>query len=114
VADLQKVVNRTSMRLRFDWADLPDGRRVPLDAEPPPESKIDVDAITEKGGDAAKTYLVQKGIDAVTGAVLFPVWVYMRAKKVYGFVTEDKEMIFPKGCILTIALETSAYVPPVR
>lgn len=114
VADVKHIVNRTSMRLCFDQADLPDGRRVALDAEPPNESKIDLDELSRKGAEEAGKFLVQKGIDAATGGILFPVWIYMRAQKVYGFVTKESRLILPAGCVLTIELNRSAFIPPTQ
>jgi len=112
VADVKHIVNRTTMRLRLDYADLPDGRRVPVDAEPAQESKIDMDQLGEKGAEEAKGFIVRRGIDAVTGGVLFPVWLYLHAEKAYGFITKESRMILPKGCIVTVELERPAYVPP--
>jgi hypothetical protein len=112
VSDVRRLINRTSMQLRFDMADLADGRRVPMDATPVPESKIDMDDLAKKGAKEAGTFIVQKGIDAATGGVFFPVWVYLKAKKAYGFVTKESRVVLPKGCIITIELEQPAYVPP--
>ncbi len=114
VAEVTQVVNRTSMRLRFDFADLADGRRVPLTAEPAQESGIEMDDLAEKGLNQAKGFLIERGIDAATGGVLLPVWLYMRAKTLHGFVTQESRMVFPKDCILTIELSQPAYVPPPR
>ena len=112
VADVKHIVNRTTMRLHLDYADLPDGRRIPIDAEPAQESKIDMDQLGEKGAEQAKGFIVRRGIDAVTGGVLFPVWLYLHAEKAYGFITKESRMILPKGCIVTVELERPAYIPP--
>ena len=111
VTEVRHIINRTSMKLVFTSARLPDGRTVPLHAVPKTGSKIDMSEVKEKIKKGAKELLVEKGIDAVTGGVLAPFWVVKKVAKGYEFVTKEERMVVPKGAILEVELKSPAYVP---
>ncbi|MEW6358418.1 MAG: hypothetical protein AB1696_18940 [Planctomycetota bacterium] len=111
VDDVKHMINRTSMRLVFDEIVLPDGRRASIFATPKSGSKIDVEEIKDKGADAAKDFLVERGIDAITAGVLAPLWVAQKVVKGYDFVTKEERMILPEGSVVTIKLRAAAHIP---
>jgi len=111
VADIKRVINRTSMKLAFTSAQLPDGRLVMLNAEPKAGSGLDLSEVAAVGKDAAKDFLIEKGIDAATAGVFAPLWIARKVVKAYGFVTKEERMILPKGAIMTVELKAPAYVP---
>ena len=111
VDDVKHTINRTSMRLVFDELVLPDGRRAKIFATPKSGSKIDVEEIKDKGGEAAKDFLIERGIDAITAGVLAPLWLAQKVVKGYDFVTKEERMILPKGSVITIKLRADAHIP---
>ena len=111
VTKIKHTINRTSMRLLFYELTLPNGRPVVITATPKSGSAIKFDELKEHGTEAAKGFLIEKGIDALTAGLLAPLWVAKKVVKGYDFVTKEERMVLPKGSTITIKLRTSAYVP---
>jgi len=111
VDDIKHMINRTSMRLVFYEVVLPDGRRAFITATPKSGPKIDIDELKDKGTDAAKDFLIERGIDAITAGVFAPLWLAKKVVKGYDFVTKEERMILPEGSVITIKLRADAYIP---
>jgi len=111
VDDIKHTINRTSMRLVFYEVVLPGGRRATIFATPKSGSKVDMETLKEKGGDAAKNFLIERGIDAITAGVFAPLWLAKKVVKGYDFVTKEERMILPEGSVITIKLRADAYIP---